>query len=141
MADPRLARRLQAVVDAAGARKTVCTFRTRRNSMANTSKPLITVVGAASKQGRSVAEALLDSGRYRVRALTRRRDSQPAQALARKGAEVVVAPLELGRQAELTAAMQGSAGAFLMTPPIVKVPPAEPELTLGQERSEERRVG
>ena len=30
----------------------------------NTAKPLITVVGAASKQGRSVAEALLDSGRY-----------------------------------------------------------------------------
>src|ERR1700730_9578273 len=97
------------------------------------SKPLITVVGAASKQGRSVADALLDSGRYRVRALTRRRDSQPVQALAQKGAEVVVAPLELGRQAELTEALKGSAGAFLMTPPIVKVPPAELELTIGQE--------
>jgi uncharacterized protein YbjT (DUF2867 family) len=95
--------------------------------------PLITVVGATSKQGRGVAEALLDSGRYRVRALTRRLDSQAAQVLARKGAEVVVAPLELGRQAEPTAAMSGSAGAFLMTPPIVKVPPAEPELTLGIE--------
>ena len=83
------------------------------------------MVRASSKQGRSVAEALLDSGRYRVRALTRRRDSQPAQILAQKGAEVVVAPLEPGKQAELTAAMRGSAGAFLMTPPIVKVPPAE----------------
>lgn len=100
---------------------------------ADTSKPLITVVGASSKQGRSVAEALLDSGRYRVRALTRRRDSQPAQILAQKGAEVVVAPLEAGKQAELTAAMRGSAGAFLMTPPIVKVPPAELEFTLGKE--------
>ena len=100
---------------------------------ADTSKPLITVVGASSKQGRSVAEALLDSGRYRVRALTRRRDSQPAQILAQKGAEVVVAPLEPGMQAELTAAMSGSAGAFLMTPPIVKVPPAEREFTLGKE--------
>ena len=100
---------------------------------ADTSKPLITVVGASSKQGRSVAEALLDSGRYRVRALTRRRDSQPAQILAQKGAEVVVAPLEPGKQAELTAAMSGSAGAFLMTPPIVKVPPAELEFTLGKE--------
>jgi uncharacterized protein YbjT (DUF2867 family) len=100
---------------------------------ADTSKPLITVVGASSKQGRSVAEALLDSGRYRVRALTRRRDSQPAQILAQKGAEIVVAPLELGKQAELTVAMSGSAGAFLMTPPIVKVPPAELEFTLGKE--------
>lgn len=100
---------------------------------ADTSKPLITVVGASSKQGRSVAEALLDSGRYRVRALTRRRDSQPAQILAQKGAEVVVAPLELGMGAELTAAMSGSYGAFLMTPPIVKAPPEELELTLGME--------
>jgi uncharacterized protein YbjT (DUF2867 family) len=115
--------------------ETAYALKTRRNSMTQTdiSKPLITVVGAASKQGRSVADALLDSGRYRVRALTRRRDSQPVQALAQKGAEVVVAPLELGRQAELTKALKGSAGAFLMTPPIVKVPPAETELTLGKE--------
>jgi uncharacterized protein YbjT (DUF2867 family) len=100
---------------------------------ADTSKPLITVVGAASKQGRSVADALLDSGRYRVRAMTRRRDSPAAQALAQKGADVAVVPLQPGMQGELTAAMQGSAGAFLMTPPIVKVPPAELELTIGQE--------
>jgi uncharacterized protein YbjT (DUF2867 family) len=96
-------------------------------------KPLITVVGAASKQGRSVANALLDSGRYRVRALARRRDSEPVQVLAQRGAEVVVVPLQPGMQAELTAAMRGSAGAFLMTPPIVKVPPADHEFTLGQE--------
>lgn len=34
-------------------------------SQKDTAKPLITVVGASSKQGRSVANALLDSGRYR----------------------------------------------------------------------------
>jgi uncharacterized protein YbjT (DUF2867 family) len=101
--------------------------------LSTTQKPLITVVGAASKQGRSVAHALLDSGRYRVRALTRRRDSEPAQVLAQRGAEVMVVPLQTGMQAELTAAMRGSAGAFLMTPPIVKVPPADREFTLGQE--------
>jgi hypothetical protein len=99
----------------------------------NKDRPLITVVGAASKQGRSVVHALLDSGRYRVRALTRRRDSQPAQVLAQRGAEVLIAPLQPGVQAELTAAMRGSAGAFLMTPPIVKVPPADDEFTLGRE--------
>jgi uncharacterized protein YbjT (DUF2867 family) len=101
--------------------------------LATTRKPLITVVGATSKQGRSVAHALLDSGRYRVRALTRRRDSEPAQELAQRGVEVVVVPLQPGKQPELTAAMHGSAGAFLMTPPIVKVPPADDEFTLGQE--------
>jgi uncharacterized protein YbjT (DUF2867 family) len=100
---------------------------------ANTHKPLITVVGAASKQGRSVAHALLGSGRYRVRAVARRRDSKPVQALTQRGAEVVVVPLQPGMKAELTAALFGSAGAFLMTPPIVKVPPADLEFTLGQE--------
>jgi NmrA-like family len=96
-------------------------------------KPLITVAGAASKQGRGVAHALLDSGRYRVRALTRRRDSEPARALAQRGAEVVAVPLQPGMQTELAAAMRGSAGAFLMTPPIVRVPPADLEFTLGRE--------
>lgn len=100
------------------------------------SKPLITVVGAASKQGRSVAESLLDSGRYRVRALTRRHDSPVAQSLSRKGAEIVIAPLQPGMQAELTVAMQGSAGAFLMTPPIVRVPPADTEFTIGREMAD-----
>ena len=102
----------------------------------DSSKPLITVVGAASKQGRSVAESLLDSGRYRVRALTRRHDSQAVQSLSRKGAEIVVAPLQAGMQAELTAAMRGSAGAFLMTPPIVRVPPADTEFAIGREMAD-----
>jgi len=98
------------------------------------SLPLITVAGAASKQGRSVAHALLESGRYRVRALARSGDSAPVRELAQCGAEIVIAPLEAGRQAELTAAMRGSHGAFLMTPPIPPVmPPARPELALGIE--------
>ncbi|UJR80981.1 NmrA/HSCARG family protein [Sandaracinus amylolyticus] len=99
----------------------------------STAKPLITVAGAASKQGRSVAAALLASGRFRVRALTRRTDSPPVRELAERGAEIVVAPLELGHRAELTAALRGSHGAFLMTPPIVKEPPADLEYTLGVE--------
>lgn len=98
------------------------------------SLPLITVAGAASKQGRSVASTLLHSGRYRVRALARSADSAPIRELAQRGAEIVIAPLEVGRQAELVAAMRGSHGAFLMTPPIAPVPPpSRPELSLGIE--------
>ncbi|WP_431273986.1 NmrA/HSCARG family protein [Variovorax ureilyticus] len=97
-------------------------------------KPLITVAGASSKQGRSVASALLASGRYRVRALTRRAESALMRQLAERGAEIVVAPLEPGRQAELAAAMRGSHGAFLMTPPTTPAPPpGQPELALGCE--------
>ncbi|MGJ7544244.1 NmrA/HSCARG family protein [Variovorax sp. LT1R16] len=100
----------------------------------SSSLPLITVAGASSKQGRSVAGSLLASGRYRVRALARNADSAPMRELAQRGAEVVVAPLEAGHQAALAAAMRGSHGAFLMTPPMAPVPPpGRPELALGVE--------
>lgn len=94
-------------------------------------KPLITVVGALSKQGRSAARALLQSGDFRVRALTRRIDSPEAQSLARAGAELRSVPLELGRQTEFAEAFRGSQGVFLMTPPIA--PPATHETELGQQ--------
>jgi uncharacterized protein YbjT (DUF2867 family) len=95
---------------------------------------LITVAGASSKQGRSVAASLLASGRYRVRALARSADSAPMRELAQRGAEIVIAPLGSGHKAELAAAMRGSYGAFLMTPPMAPVPPpGRPELALGVE--------
>ena len=87
--------------------------------MSPNSQPLITVLGALSKQGRSVAKTLLQSGRYRVRALTRRTDAPEAQALAKLGAELMAVPLEPGQTQELAAAFQGSHGVFLMTPPFV----------------------
>jgi hypothetical protein len=102
--------------------------------MSQNSKPLITVVGALSKQGRSTAYTLLESGRYRVRALTRRVDAPEAQGLARLGAELVAVPLELGRQKDLVNAFRGSQGAFLMTPPIA--PPATHETELGKQQAD-----
>jgi uncharacterized protein YbjT (DUF2867 family) len=100
-------------------------------STSSNSKPLITVVGALSKQGRSVAHSLLDSGKYRVRALTRRVDALEAQALAKQGAELVNVPLELGHTKDLVQAFRGSQGVFLMTPPIM--PPATHETELGKQ--------
>jgi uncharacterized protein YbjT (DUF2867 family) len=87
--------------------------------MSPNEKPLITVVGALSKQGRSVANSLLQSGRYRVRALTRRTDTPEARALAQRGAEIIAVPLEPGRTPDLVAAFNGAQGAYLMTPPFV----------------------
>ncbi|MBB4116574.1 uncharacterized protein YbjT (DUF2867 family) [Rhizobium sp. BK226] len=94
-------------------------------------KPLIAIAGATSKQGRSVAATLLQSQRFRVRALTRTKDSPEALRLEEGGAEIVAVPLELGRQKNLVAAFQGADGAFLMTPPIV--PPATIEAALGRQ--------
>lgn len=99
--------------------------------MSSNEKPLITIVGALSKQGRSATRALLQSGDYRVRALTRRVDSAEARDLARQGAELVNAPLELGHRQAFVEAFNGSHGAFLMTPPIA--PPATHEAPLGKQ--------
>lgn len=98
------------------------------------SKPLVTVVGALSKQGRSVATTLLQSGRYRVRALTRRVDAPEARNLALLGAELRTVALEVGRTAELVAAFAGSHGVFLMTPPIT--PPHTHEFDLGRQQAD-----
>ena len=102
--------------------------------MSQNSKPLITVVGALSKQGRSVAHTLLQSGRYRVRALTRRVDAPEAQSLARQGAEVINVRLEVGNKKDLGDAFRGSHGVFLMTPPIM--PPATHETDLGKQEAD-----
>jgi len=102
--------------------------------MSSNGKPLITVVGAMSKQGRSVAHSLLQSGRFHVRALTRRTDSPEAQKLAGKGAELVNVQLEVGHTKDLVDAFRGSYGAFLMTPMIV--PPATHETELGKQQAD-----
>lgn len=97
----------------------------------NSDKPLITIVGVLGKQGRSTARTLLASGRYRVRGITRRTDSEEARSLAKLGLELVNIPLAPGYKSEFARAFQGSNGVFLMTPNIT--PPASHELALGME--------
>jgi uncharacterized protein YbjT (DUF2867 family) len=86
--------------------------------MSESSKPLIVVAGATSKQGRSVTTSLLDSGGFRVRALTRDASSAQARSMAGMGVEIVEVPLALGHQHQLVEAFGSAEGAFLMTPPI-----------------------
>jgi uncharacterized protein YbjT (DUF2867 family) len=97
--------------------------------MPESDKPRVTVVGATSKQGRSVVHSLLQSGRYRVRGLTRRVDSPEARKLGEVGAELVALPPEANRE-QLIGAFRGSAGAFLMTPPMA---PGTGEAEVGQQ--------
>lgn len=99
--------------------------------MSTDQKPLISVVGATSKQGRSVATTLIKSNQYRVRALTRNRDSAEARSLAELGAEVVVAPLGIGHHKDLVAAFTGADGAYLMTPQLL--PQHNAEFSLGKQ--------
>lgn len=94
-------------------------------------KPLITIVGVLGKQGRSVANTLLQSGSYRVRGITRRIDSPEALTLAKQGAELVSIPLDLGYKNEFVKAFHGSACVFMLTPGII--PPANHETELGKQ--------
>ncbi len=94
-------------------------------------KPLITIVGVLGKQGLSVARTLLESGRYRVRGITRRIDSPEAIILAKQGLEIVKLPLNLGHKEDFVRAFRGSDGVFMMTPNIA--PPATHEMELGKQ--------
>ncbi|HXD74212.1 MAG TPA: NmrA/HSCARG family protein [Vicinamibacterales bacterium] len=79
------------------------------------SSRIIAVVGAAGSQGGSVARAILadDDRAFSLRALTRRPQSERAQALARLGAEVVYADVD--DLESLKAAFAGAYGAYCMT--------------------------
>lgn len=94
-------------------------------------KPLITIIGVLGKQGLSVARTLLESGRYRVRGITRRINSPEAINLAEQGLELVDLPLDLGYKEDFVKAFQGSEGVFMMTPNIA--PPATHEMELGKQ--------
>jgi len=94
-------------------------------------KPLITIVGISGKQGRSAAHTLLESGRFRVRGITRRIDSPAALSLIKQGAELVSIPLDLGFKTAFVDAFRGSDSVFMMTPGIV--PPQTHELELGKQ--------
>jgi len=75
----------------------------------------IAVFGATGAQGGGLARAILadPAGGFRVRAITRRAGSAPAQALAAAGAEVVIADLD--DEASVARALEGVHGAYCVT--------------------------
>ena len=91
-------------------------------------KPLITIVGILGKQGSSVAASLLQTGRYRVRGITRRIDSPEAIVLSQQGVELVNLPLDIGYKNDFVKAFRGSESIFLMTPSIAPADTHEMEL-------------
>lgn len=80
-----------------------------------TEKKIIAVVGATGAQGGGLVRAILNdpAGGFGVRAITRNIHSEPAQALAKLGAEVVSADID--DEASLVAALKGAHGAYFVT--------------------------
>lgn len=78
-------------------------------------KKIIAVVGATGAQGGGLVRAIQSdpSGQFQARALTRKKNSGKAQALAALGAEVVEADVD--DSASLRAAFSGAYGAYCVT--------------------------
>lgn len=76
-------------------------------------KPIMLVTGATGAQGGSVAYALLQEGKYAVRALTRNPNSTAAKALEAAGAEVVQGDFK--DPIRLQKVLQGCYGVFGVT--------------------------
>ena len=74
---------------------------------------IIAVVGATGGQGGGLARAILDDGKFALRALTRNPDSDAARALAERGAEVVRADID--DSGDVERAFEGAWGAYLVT--------------------------
>ena len=76
---------------------------------------IIAVTGATGAQAGGLARAILadPSGGFKVRAITRKPDSDSAKALAAKGAQVVVADLD--DEKSLEKAFAGAHGAYCLT--------------------------
>jgi uncharacterized protein YbjT (DUF2867 family) len=73
----------------------------------------------------------LGSGRFRVRAITRNRDSKEARSLEQLGAEIATVPAGLGHHKELVTAFTGADGVYLMTPQVE--PQDDVEFALGKQ--------
>lgn len=76
-------------------------------------KQIIAVVGGTGAQGGGVVDALLAQGQYAVRVLTRDPATKSAEAVARRGVEVVKG--DLLESSSLRDAFDGAYGAFLVT--------------------------
>lgn len=68
------------------------------------SQPIAVVIGATGGQGGSVVDSFLADGTYRVRGVTRNINSTNAQALKKRGVDVVTA--DLNDQASLVQAFK-----------------------------------
>jgi uncharacterized protein YbjT (DUF2867 family) len=66
--------------------------------------PILTVIGATGAQGSSIVAHALQSGVYKVRAITRNTTSPKAKALEAQGVEVVSA--DVNDEASLTKAFE-----------------------------------
>jgi uncharacterized protein YbjT (DUF2867 family) len=82
----------------------------KRSSHTSTKRSVL-VTGATSQQGGAVARALLSRG-HRVKALTRKPDSDAARRLVSAGADLVTG--DLGDRASVLKAASGASAMFLM---------------------------
>ncbi len=80
-------------------------------TMENSTQTVL-VTGATGNQGGTVARHLLQSGKFKVRAMVRDQDKPSAQALEQAGAELV--PGDFNDRASLDYALQGAYGVFSM---------------------------
>jgi uncharacterized protein YbjT (DUF2867 family) len=78
------------------------------------SAPLVAVVGATGAQGGSVIKALVESDKpYRVRGFTRDATKPAAEALKKRGVDVVAVNLVLENKEEVYKAFVGADYAFV----------------------------
>ncbi len=77
--------------------------------------PIVTVFGATGFQGGSVVRALAATGKYQIRAPTRKPDDEKAKKLTTEFKNVEVVKCELSNKDEVNAAVKGAWAVFGLT--------------------------
>ncbi|CAF1313332.1 unnamed protein product [Didymodactylos carnosus] len=82
-------------------------------------RPLVTVVGATGYQGGSVVRSLADTGKYKIRGLTRDNTSVKAQNLKRScnndGTDIELVNCDITNKDDLLRAFKGSWAIYSLT--------------------------
>ena len=88
-------------------------MKTGRGEDIDMTEQIITVVGGTGAQGGGVVDALLGSGQYAVRVVSRNPASESAERLKKRGVQVVKG--DLLEPSSLRAAFEGAHGTFVVT--------------------------
>ncbi|CAF1268653.1 unnamed protein product [Rotaria sp. Silwood1] len=93
---------------------------------------LVTVVGATGAQGGAVVRSLLETGKYKIRALTSDVNSEKAQAVERLSDDIEMATCDISKYDDIKRAFQDSWAIYTLTDFWAQPDKPEVELQQGQ---------
>ncbi|UJR29634.1 hypothetical protein I4U23_017182 [Adineta vaga] len=94
------------------------------------SKQLVTIVGSTGAQGGAIVRSLVETGKYKIRGLTRDAKSEKSQAIARLSKDIEMVTCDIGKKDDVERAFKDSWAIFALTD--FWAQPDKPEIEIQQ---------